>query len=84
MSDEKKTVELLDEDLEKVIGGVASVEGWSNYQGKCVCGQTFTVSDKGIKSREFECTCGRKYELVSGDVYCDSVLLPSTSYTVTD
>ena len=84
MPDKKKTYELADEDLEKVLGGTASVSGWSSYKGKCECNQWFEVSNKKITGTRYTCSCGRSYELRDGSVYCNSVQLPLDSYVVTD
>lgn len=84
MSKKNEIFELTDDELEKVSGGVASVSGWSSYKGKCECGKSFEVSNKGINSNTFVCSCNRTYKLIICSVYCDDVLLPSTSYEVTD
>lgn len=84
MQDSNKKLELTDEELDKITGGIASVSGWSSYKGNCECGQVFEVSNKKTNTKSFTCSCGRTYELIDCDVYCNGVVLPSTSYQITD
>ena len=58
--------------------------GWSSYQGPCACGGSFEVNNKRTENKIFICKCTRKYELIGCNVYCNSNLLSSTSYTITD
>ena len=84
MPENNKAFELTEDELEKVSGGIATVMGWSSYQGLCACGGTFEVNNKRTENKFFICTCTRQYELKVDEVYCNNVLLPSTSYTITD
>lgn len=81
MTDNKKTFELDEDELEKVVGGRAHISGWSSYHGSCPCGLSFEVNNMRNENMTHTCSCGRTYILKNTEVYCDDVMLPISAYT---